>query len=275
MYQLGLSTSVRYFVQSGKNEDFLPILKEIKRLGFQGVELSLGKVGGYKMNMEKCIFEVEDGLKAVLDEGLILNSIHLPFQRFINLSSCDEGVRAWTMHEFRQLFEICNRYNPAHYVFHSKVGRPEEGLVELRKPALVRSFKEMVAMTKSNVCMENMVSFPQTVAEMKEILLQVENGKCCVDTNHFFNDDVAEAIVALGDWVTTIHVSDNDGLAERHWLPKKGKIDWMRVIGALEKIGYQGMFTYEANVHENGYTYEQVRANYEELFEEYDKTRSR
>ena len=272
MYRLKLSTSVRLFVQGGRNESFLADLKEVKRQGFDGVEISLGKVGGYKMNMERCILEVEDGLKAVLDEGLVLNSIHLPFQRFIYISSCDEGVRAFASNEMCQLIEKCNLYQPNHYVFHSKVGKQEEGLWELRKPALVRTFNEMVGATKSNVCMENMVgSFPSTSTQMLEILQQVDGGKCCVDMNHFLQEDPADAILALGDRVATIHVSDNDGVFEQHWLPKQGVIDWMKIIGALEKIGYRGMFTYEAEVQKYGYTYAQVRKNYESLFEEYNQ----
>lgn len=276
MYQLGLSTSVRLFVQTGKNENFLQSLKEVKRQGFDGVEISLGKVGGYKMNMERCILEVEDGLKAVLDEGLILNSIHLPFQRFIYISSCDEGVREFAIREMCQLIEKCDAYHPNHYVFHSKVGKKEEGLLELRKPALVRSFNEMVRTANGNVCMENMVgSFPTTTEEMLEILQQVEGGKCCVDMNHFLQEKPEDAILALGNHIATIHVSDHDGVYEKHWLPKQGVNDWMKIIGALEKIGYQGMFTYEAEVEKYGYTYAEVRRNYEELFEEYNKLASR
>ena len=275
MYRLELGTSVRLFEKDGLNENFFREIKEIKREGFQSVEVTLGKVGGYKMNMEQCTLQVEDGLKAVQDAGLKLNSIHMPFQRFIYISSYDEGVRAWAMDEFRRLIEICDNYRPKHYVFHSKVGRKDEPYWELRKPALIRSFRELVAMTRNHVCMENMVgSFPSTSTQMLEILQQVEGGKCCVDINHFLQEDPADAILALGNRVSTIHVSDNDGVYEQHWLPKQGVNDWMKIIGALEKIGYQSMFTYEAEVHKYGYTYAEVRRNYEELFEEYNKRTS-
>ena len=274
MYRLELGTSIRLFKQKGKNENFLRDLQEIKKEGFDSVEVSLGKVGGYEMNMEKCIFQVEDGLKAVCDVGLKLNSIHMPFQRFIYISSYDEGVRAWAMDEFRQLIERCDKYNPGNYVFHSKTGRKEEGLWELRKPALIRSFQEMVKMTPNNICMENMVgSLPNTVASMIDILQQVDGGKCCIDTNHFMQDKTSDAILALRDWLTTIHVSDYDGVFEKHWLPKQGVNNWMKIIGALEQIGYNGVFTYEAEVEKYGYSYAEIRANYEKLFEEYNDSR--
>lgn len=272
MYKLDLGTSLRLFQQDGFNGEFFRDLKEIKRLGFQCVEVSLGKVGGYDMHMKRCMLQVEDGLKAVLDEGLRLNSVHMPFQRFIYISSYDEGVRSWAVDEFRQLIGACDNYGAANYVFHSKTGREKEGLWELRKPALVRSFREMVGMTRHNICMENMVgSFPHTVAGMLEILQQVENGKCCIDMNHFLHDKTSDAILALGDWLTTVHVSDYDGVYEKHWLPKQGVNNWMKIIGALEKIGYNGAFTYEVDMDKYGYSYADIRENYEKLFEEYDK----
>ncbi len=276
MYRLNLGISVRLFNKDGRNEKFSQELKAIKSEGFQSVEVSLGRVGGYKMNMEKCMLQVEDGLKEVLDEGLILNSIHMPFQRFIYISSYDEGVRAWAIDEFRKLISICDNYNPAHYVFHSKMGTKEEGLWDLRKPALIRSFQDMVASTINNVCMENMVgSFPNTVAAMREILEQVPNGKCCIDTNHFLYDKTQDAILALGEWLTTIHVSDYDGVYEKHWLPKQGVNNWMKIIGALQTVGYNGAFTYEVESQKYGYSFADIRANYEKLFEEYDKFSSR
>ena len=276
MYRLDLGISIKPFQKDGPNENFFRDLKELRKQGFQSVEVSLGRVGGYKMTMEQCIFQVEDALKAVRDEGLTLNSIHMPFQRFIYISSYDEGVRAWAIDEFRRLIAICDNYQPSHYVFHSKVGRLDDEYWELRKPALIRSFRDMVACTRNNMCMENMVSsFPNSVANMIEVLQQVEGGKCCIDTNHFLMDKTSDAILALKDWVTTIHVSDFDGVYEKHWMPKQGVNNWMKIIGALEEIGFKGAFTYELYEDKYGYTFAEIRENYEKLFEEYNKSASK
>ena len=114
-------------------------------------------------------------------------------------------------------------------------------------------------------------AYPSTIADMIEVLEQVEGGKCCIDTNHFLQDKVQDAILALGKWLTTIHVSDYDGVYEKHWLPKQGVNNWMKIIGALETVGYNGAFTYEVGSTKYGYSFADIRANYESLFEEYDK----
>lgn len=279
MYQLELGTSVKLFWKGALNPDYRQQLKEIKRLGFQSVEVSMGQVGGYKLTMEMATQVAPEALQAVLDEGLIVNSVHMPFHRFVYISSCDEGVRAWASDEYRKLMEACNPFKPRNFVFHSKVGRDEDGLVEARKPALVKTFREIVACTDSNVCIENMnaTSYPNTIDRMLEVLQQVENGKCCIDINHSLYNKPEDMIVALAPWLRTIHVSDNDGTNEKHWMPKTGAIDWMKILGALEKIGYQGAFTYEVTADPDGrpYSFAEIRENYDQLFEEYNKYRSR
>ena len=114
-------------------------------------------------------------------------------------------------------------------------------------------------------------SYPNCVSHMLEVLNKVDGGKCCIDMNHFLHDKAEDAVFALGKWLTTIHVSDYDGIYERHSMPKSGVNDWMKIIGALEKVGYDGVFTYELIMTEFGYTFADVRRNYEELFEAYNK----
>ena len=279
MYQLDLGTSVKLFQSGALNPNYRQELKEIKRLGFKTVEVSMGQAGGYKVTLEKATELAADALQAVLDEGLILNSVHLPFARFVYISSCDEGVRAWAIDEFRKLIEACNPFKPRNLVFHSKVGRAEEGLVEARKTALIKSYREMVSCTDSNVCIENMTAtaYPNTIDTMLEVLQQVENSKCCIDINHSLYNKPEDMIVALAPWLRNLHICDNDGVMEKHWLPKTGTNDWMKIIGALEKIGYQGAFTYEVVKDPNGrpYSFAEIRDNYDQLFEEYNKFRSR
>jgi sugar phosphate isomerase/epimerase len=196
----------------------------------------------------------------------------MPFHRFIYISSYDEDVRLFALDAFCKLIEECDKYNPNHYVFHSKTKDKDAPYWDMRKAALIDTFSKMVATTKNNVCMENMVSStPSNVADMVDILEQVEGAKCCIDMNHFLRDKVEDAIPVLGKWLRAVHVSDYDGKYEQHWMPKEGVNDWMKIIGALEKVGYKGAFTYELYRSKYGYTYAEIRKNYEELFEEYNK----
>lgn len=45
----------------------------------------------------------------------------------------------------------------------------------------------------------------------------------------------------------TLHVSDYDGIDEKHWLPGQGIVNWPEVIQALIETGYDGPFMMEVN----------------------------
>ena len=210
MYQLDLGTSVHLFHPDGPNKDFQKELKEIKKEGFKSVEVSIGKAGGYKVSLERCIQEVGDGLQAVLDEGLIVNSIHMPFARFSYISSHDDEVRLFVLDAFCQILEICDKYNPKHYVIHSRTRDKNAPYWDMRKAALIDSFSKMVAKTKNNICMENMVgSCPNNVADMVDILGEIEGVKCCIDMNHFLHDKPEDAIPALSKCMESQRVGHN------------------------------------------------------------------
>ena len=96
-----------------------------------------------------------------------------------------------------------------------------------------------------------------------EILL---DHKILVLRNHFLQEKTEDAIYKLGDRIYTLHISDHDYINERHWMPTKGKIDWNAVLGALQKIGYDGVFNYEVD----NTNAKELAQNKKMLFENYN-----
>ena len=72
--------------------------------------------------------------------------------------------------------------------------------------------------------------------------------KICLDTGHCSCCDVdpADAVRMLGsDMLKTLHVHDNNGRHDLHWVPYTGVIDWDAFAGALQEIGYDGCLNVE------------------------------
>ena len=71
----------------------------------------------------------------------------------------------------------------------------------------------------------------------------------CLDTGHaFMHDvDVADFVRQAGDLLAATHITDCVVKKESdHYMPfSAGMIDWARVMPALAKIGYQGLFNFE------------------------------
>ncbi len=59
---------------------------------------------------------------------------------------------------------------------------------------------------------------------------------------HAQKEPIPLAIEKLGKRIRYVHVADNDGRDNRHFVPGDGNVDWDEVFETLIKIGYQGHY---------------------------------
>ncbi|MBR7063270.1 MAG: sugar phosphate isomerase/epimerase, partial [Clostridia bacterium] len=67
------------------------------------------------------------------------------------------------------------------------------------------------------------------------------------------------------DYLRVLHVHDNNGVGDFHWLPETGVIDWDNFSRALRDIGFTGVFSLETNVKTDGLSPDQIREKRLEL----------
>ncbi len=75
--------------------------------------------------------------------------------------------------------------------------------------------------------------------------------RVCLDTGHaaVFGLSPAEAVRLIGkDWLACLHVHDNDGRHDYHWLPFRGVVDWADFSRSLREIGFEGSLSLETDV---------------------------
>lgn len=88
-----------------------------------------------------------------------------------------------------------------------------------------------------------------TITELLDLLegLDDEVFGVCLDTNHLMDryQTLPAEIHRLGNRLLATHLSDYDGVDEKHDLPGNGVVDWSGVMKALEAIDYQGPLNYE------------------------------
>ena len=103
------------------------------------------------------------------------------------------------------------------------------------------------------ICFENMPMTRISLSRPVEILEFVKTinhplFKICLDTGHcaVFGESPADAVRLIGkEYLRVLHVHDNDGKNDRHWLPYNGVIDWADFSLALAEIGYEGTLSLE------------------------------
>ena len=106
------------------------------------------------------------------------------------------------------------------------------------------------------ICYENMpmpqfpIGTPQQCLDLVK-LVNNPNLKMCLDTGHctMCNITPADAARLLGkEYLKVMHIHDNNGMNDFHWLPFSGVIDWHDFKKALQEIGFEGSVSVETEI---------------------------
>ena len=80
----------------------------------------------------------------------------------------------------------------------------------------------------------------------------------CLDIGHAEmrgnSTSAEEMILALGNRLQALHIHDNDKWHDDHQIPFSMNIDFVPIVNALKKIGYNGYFTLEADRYLSAFT---------------------
>jgi sugar phosphate isomerase/epimerase len=268
MYKLKLGKSVPI-----RDQNFYEIITEMKAVGFDSADMDFCQ-GGYIYSEEDGA-EVEKRLEALKDSGLFFNGVHIPYgKRGSDISDTDEENRLYSIACIKKLISFVDRYNPKCYILHGSW----EPIMDSERAAhmenMIRSINELQSFTDTPIALENLprTCMLNTVAEVLEAAKKRTKPYFCIDVNHFLRDIPHEAVAAIAKYAITTHISDYDLVFEQHWLPTENKyarIDWNKLIGALENAEYNGVFNYE--VKEACYRdLRHMKENYEMLFAAYN-----
>ena len=275
MYKLPLGLSIKTVIPMGfKDEKYRyglvknldDNLSALKDLGFSSVDVDC-----CYLFVPEDLSIYDEGYERILKSGLKLNAVHMPItNEWADLSCQYEEDRKEIVKLFTKLIKKLDGFSPSAYVFHPGGFGVNEDNQDEYTERLIKSVNTLTEETDKKICVENMAGkfFLDTSEKMLRFLERCKKAFTCVDVNHFYFEKPEDAILKYGDRIGTVHISDYDFVKERHMLPKEGKNDWNKIIGALEKVNYRGAFNYEVN---DKYSYKTIKDNYEELFLDYNK----
>lgn len=237
------------------------------------------------------------------DAGVNINTVHAPFGSAVDISSDDTAVRSTGV----AIVEASVRYAagvgadivvvhgsmepipPADRARRESQARESlAGLCACAGDAGLRIAVELLPRT----CLGN------TPEGLRRLLdgIPAEQAGFCLDTNHLTppwmsavraDSDAERALVdnlggdlvypsllpgvvrTLADRLITLHVSDYNGIDERHWLPFDGVIDWAAFANALAEVGFAGAFVYETRFIPDGLADQlaAARENYDRILD--------
>ena len=120
----------------------------------------------------------------------------------------------------------------------------------------MRALCDVAAEHGVTLCFENMpfTMLPiRSAVHVTDFVRDVNHPslKVCLDTGHCLRlgESLPEAVRYVGhDLLAALHVHDNDGTHDSHWLPYEGIGEWEAFATALREIGYDGFFSLETSV---------------------------
>lgn len=239
-----------------------------------GVSLRLGEVPGTDENIlalaESTMDHVEIAYVPYCDNpawtelvrkrlnatSVNINSVHAPFSTEVDISRLDNGGQEFAIQQVSKAIIMAERLGADIVVLHGssepigdnerdqRITKSKSSLDILSKQAESAGVKLALELLP-RTCLGN------TDKELQTLLADIspEIAGFCLDANHPADHSQLPSIVKrLGKRIITLHISDYDGIDEKHWLPFRGVVDWASFANALNDIDYGGAFIYEANV---------------------------
>ncbi len=241
-------------------------LNRARELGFDTVDVDLCSTYN-PFDLEQILDEI---LFSIKSSGVRINAFHMPFGvPWMDLTCAFPSDRQEIIKWILKIIDKTSIADPYAFVFHPGTTNFRESERDAGFSRLCETATTLAKNTDKAICIENMVSgnLLSRTAHLEELMKKTNGVKIVLDINHLLLDDCADTIRKLGKSIATLHVSDCDLIKERHELPGLGKIDWNKVLLALESVGYEGVFNYEVL---EKYTLEEIKENYASLLREYE-----
>ena len=186
--------------------------------------------------------------------GLEVHSLHAPFGHDVDLTDPDAGFRERSLDLLTRAADALQLLGGGLYVIHP--GGEDHHWVWDREARLARSVEGLTRIWER--CRERRLTFvvetplPHLLGGRLDDLawildrIPAEGTGVCVDTSHCsLGGFLFEAIERFAGKLVHVQVSDNRGVTDDHLPPGEGILDWGRIVAALERADYRGVFMLE------------------------------
>lgn len=106
------------------------------------------------------------------------------------------------------------------------------------------------------ICLENLFDMPgDCMLEIWDRLFDRYSADflgLCYDTGHanmVWGAEAPDIVGRYADRLFAVHIHDNNGAMDSHWIPGEGSIDWEKVMGLLARSAYEAPLLMELSSH--------------------------
>jgi sugar phosphate isomerase/epimerase len=213
--------------------------------------------------------------KTLTDSNILINSVHAPFSNEVDISRCDNGGQECAIAAIAMSIEMAKQLGAGILVVHASAEPIKETEREQRLAQSSKGLAALVKMVEPLGIRLAVELLPRTcLGNTAEELIQLveqhpqEQVGICLDTNHLADPSkLPEYVEMFQHRLITTHISDYDGIDEKHWIPFTGVIDWDAFAYALHRISYRGAFIYEVTLDKNllAAEFENILGNFDRI----------
>ncbi len=188
----------------------------------------------------------------VMDHGLAICSLHVPFGKDLDISSPDNNISDRTVETYQRCVEAAHQLGAGVVIFHPTRHMRFDNL-EQRKRAITRNIEKMLnsaGVEGVKLAIEN-DRFDPSNDVLVHSLDEITDARygLCYDSSH---DNLVAKTHALlekcGSRLLATHISDNRGKEDDHLLPFEGCYDWPCFYTLFSRIPFQGVFLLEVEM---------------------------
>jgi sugar phosphate isomerase/epimerase len=240
-----LSMTTDYVKYTG---DPFPGIRKIARAGFSHIHWCHEWCTAHVYNS----LEIETIQRELGILGVKLLDLHAPHGMGWGWGSAQEEERQSALALIGNRIEMTGSLGGGAVVVHLPRKPADPGQADSWRASLRRSLETLAPVSERagvTVALENMPDddFDEIGALFGEF--PPEFLGLCYDSGHGnMGRDGLEGLEKLSHRLVSVHLHDNDGLADAHSLPFRGTVDWERLAGCMASSSYGGCVSLESNM---------------------------
>ena len=166
-----------------------------------------------------------DLLKRAIDLGISVENLHVPYKDANRLWATDIDVHKAYISRYLTYIDFCSKHGLSAIVMHvsegHQVSRPNRYGIDAMNRLCTYGRKAGVSIAIENTRKDELVE-----ALLEEI--DDDNLGLCYDTSHgrLYEKNAFWLLKKFPHRLKCLHISDNDGIEERHWNIGEGVVDW-------------------------------------------------
>jgi len=198
--------------------------------------------------------KIESTAKSFMAKGISIRSVHAPFGEDCNLSDFDAENREKAIQTHQNLLYKVAPAGVKMIIIHPGGDGLSEEDLENMSSLTSDSISQLIGAVEETgvkLALENMLpgSPGCEIKHILDILEKVNSPSLgvCFDTGHaHICGNMKEFMEAVGEYIISIHMQDNDGVSDLHLQPPYGTTNWQAFAEVLQNINYSDPITIEA-----------------------------